>query len=169
MANDTYKIEVNVNGAPSGSDRLAEQQGGIVPDQQDQVQQRQPQTERRSLTDLLEERIGRERFDTAKKVVGTGTGLGLIALDLYQQDLALRGDSNRNLRINETKRKVSILGVTAGLLATGNYVGAALYVGYTALNIAKENRELIKTRNVDTYQSRYYQDRLVKDLTKRSR
>jgi hypothetical protein len=165
---DTYKIVVEVEGAPSGSDALERQQGG-VPEGETPVTKDKTKPKRKSALDLLEDKIGKSRFDTIKKTTGIGTAAGFIALDLYQQDRSFRGDSNRNLRINEGKKWLGTLGATGGLLVTGNFVGAALFVGYTALGLAKENRELINTRAVDKYQSNYYQERLIKDITKRSR
>lgn len=165
---EQYKLSIEVDGAPSGSDRLARQQGTPLPDEKDQVKKKVSEKPK-SVLDMLEEKIGAERFNTGKKVLGVGSAIGYIALDLYQQDKGFAGDSNRNLRINETKKAVGIVGGTAALTLSGNFVGAALFLGYSALGLAKENRELINTKSLDTYQSQYYYDRIVYDITQRSR
>lgn len=165
---EEYKLVLDVQNAPSGSERLAQEQGTTVRETGTQQAPTQRQ-QRRSLMDIIEERVGAQRLDTTKKVFGTTAAVGYIALDLYQQDLNFRGDSNRNLRINETKKWVGVVGATTTLLASGNYIGATIFLGYTALNLAKENRELINAREIDSYRTSYYQNRLVHDVSGRSR
>ena len=164
MANDVYKIEINVTGVDSGSEQLAQQTGDTIP------KPKKPKKPKKvTAFTKLEDAIGKEDFEVLKKVGGGAVAVGYIALDLHQQAQSFEGDSNRVTRINEGKKIAGILGATAVLTLSGNYVGAALFVGYTALGLVKENRELINTMMIDTYVSSYYVERLVADKTKRSR
>lgn len=167
MANGVYKIEIDVNNVESGSERLAQQTGEVIPEAQKPLADKKV----KKVTGLtkIEDALGKENYDILKKGLGMGVTGGYIALDLHQQAKSFQGDSNKVTRINEGKRIAGIVGATAMLTLSGNYVGAALFVGYTALGIAKENRELINTAVIDTYNSTYYLERLVKDKTQRSR
>jgi hypothetical protein len=160
-----YVLEVNVTGADSGSDRLARQQGEVIPSDTEQI--RQPERQRQQAS--IEDRVLGERFNTLKKVGLVGVSGGFVALDLFQQDLSFKGDSNRNNKINETKKIAGIASVATGLVLSGNILGAGMFLGYQAIAYAKENRELINARKVDTYKSQYYAARLVQDTTQRSR
>jgi hypothetical protein len=165
---DQYKLTIDVNGAPSGSEKLAREQGAPLPDEKDKVKKVKSEKPK-SVLDMLEDKIGEEKFNTGKKVLGGASAVGFIALDLYQQEKSFQGDSNRNLRVNEFKKGAGIIGGTAMLALSGNYLGAGLFLGYSALQLSKENREIINTMQIDTYQSQYYYDRVVYDITQRSR
>ena len=163
---DVYRIEIDINGIDSGSEQLASKTGETLP-----KPTKKPSDKKKKVSAFskIEDVIGKEEFASLKKTLGTATAVGYIALDLHQQQQSFQGDSNRVTRINEGKRIAGVLGTTAVLVASGNYTGAALFVGYTALSLAKENRELINTAAVDAYSSAYFVERLVNDKTKRSR
>ena len=158
-----YKIDVNVTNAPSGSERLANEQGQpITP--KDSVSR-----QRTSVLTKVEELIGKERYQRIKTGAATTIGVGALVLDQYEQNANFRGDTQTVSKISDIKKWGSRALVTGGLLATGNFLGAALYIGYTAYALAKENRELMFQRQVDSYKSNYYQRRLIKDVSGRSR
>lgn len=162
-----YKIAVDVNGTSSGSERLANQQGKSVDNTVAAKTPKKP--EKTTALSKFEEMVGKERFKQLRNVTGGVTAVGYVGLDIYEQNAGFKGDSNTVAHINETKKWVGRGLATVGLLATGNYLGAALFVGYTAFELAKENREIINTRSIDQYKSAYYQQRLIYDVSGRSR
>lgn len=165
MANGIYEIKIDVTGAPSGSDQLAQEKG-----QATSTEGKPPKAKKvSSLFDLLEQQVGEKRFKQIRATAGFGLGVGLAGVSIYQQNASFKGDSNTVVRTNEAVTWGTRALAAGGLIATGNYLGAGLYIGYTAFSLAKENRELINTRTLDGFQASYYQERLVNDISKRSR
>ena len=162
MANGTYEINVNVTGAPSGSDQFAKQEG-------------QPTT-----TDITEEPSRGRRpeqqpiiQDRTRRRIQTAAGYGLVggfmALEQYEQNAKFRGDSNTAVQINEGKKWYARGATLLAAASTGNPLLMGIAIGTMAFQLAQENRELINARSIDTYKSTYYQQRLVNDISKRSR
>lgn len=158
-----YKINVVVDGTASGSDKFAGQEEQVSPNQ---TNAKKKQIEKQTKTQQL---IDAERLQRIKAMSSGGLAVGALVLDQYEQNANLKGDSNTTAQIGEAKKWGGRLLVAGGLLATGNFIGAGLFVGYTAYSLAKENRQLIYQQKVDSYRSKYYQARLINDISGRSR
>jgi len=154
-----YKIVIEVEGGVSGQTSTKGGQPTTPTGIKKEAQQ----------TDI--EKIKRnEKFKQIRNMAGGAAAtIGASALTVYEQNATFKGDSNTIARIGEAKKWGSRAVVTGTLLATGNVAGAGLYIGYTAFNMALENRKLLNDRRVNAYQSTYYQQRLVYDVSGRSR
>lgn len=164
MANGIYKVIVEVQNAPSGSERLGDQQGEPIERATPDVMQ-----DEKTKAEKPRSIFSAENTKRLKNTAATGVTLGYAGLRMYEQNAAFKGDSNRVTKINETKKWVGKGAVGAGLLATGNILGAGIYMAWTAYDLALENRAIISERENDRFSSNFYQERLVIDITKRSR
>jgi len=166
MANGVYKIIVEVTGAPSGSEQLPKQPGTQTSPQPQSVKEKKQvsQQSRQKVQDTIDA----EQLAVLKKATGAGVAIGAAGLQMYEQNLSFKGDTNQVTRIGEIK-KWGGKAVIAGTLLVTNPAAAALYIGYTAFNLAQENRQIIHVRENDSYSAAYYQERLINDVSKRSR
>lgn len=164
MANGVYEINVNVTGADSGSGKLADKQGDVLQQQKSELQTPKAKSMQQS---IKEKRL--LTLDNIKAGAGTALAGGALGLEIYEQNAKFKGDSNSINTISSLKTGASKVLVAGGLFATGNPLAGVVFLGYTAWGMAKENRELINARANDSYQSTYYQRRLINDVSKRSR
>lgn len=154
---DVYKIEIDVSTAEGVKEEKAKS-GDII-----------TTTDKKSLVDKTRDLVGKDRFNQIRNVSAGGAVIGAAGLTVYEQNAKFKGDSNTIAQVGEIKKWGGRGLAVTGLLATGRFAAAGLYIGYTAFNLALENRQLIHDRAIDTYSSNYYQQRLIYDVSGRSR
>jgi len=165
--NGKYEIKIEVNGAPSGSEKQAN-----IKFKDPLAGEREKRQKQQIADDKLKQEADDKRtllFNNVKAGAAGVVAVGTLGLDIYEQNAKFQGDSGTVNRINETKSAASKVVIAGGLIASGNVLAGAIYLGYTAYAYAKENRELIFAQTIDSYQASYYQTRLINDVSKRSR
>lgn len=163
MSDVVYKIDVDVSNAPSGNERLAQQQGQPTVTTIDERQAPTP------TKDKLEEAKTVGAFSHMKAITGGVTVVGAAGISIYKQNATFKGDSNTVEQVGQLQKYVGYGTFAFGAAMMGNPLLAAGALGMLAFNLAKENREIINTRENDSYQSNYYQERLIYDISQRSR
>jgi hypothetical protein len=110
-----------------------------------------------------------ELFTTAEKGVATGLLIGREVVGYAKESAQMRGNSAKIAGITNVE-KIANIGLTIGLgFKAGGLPGAGLAVGYTAYNLARENRVFIHEIQSDTARADYYTQRIIRERTGRSR
>lgn len=160
-----YEFDINVNGASgrTGVDISGESETQFIPqDPTDRPTLRpQPITERDRPIGVL---------SAPTQIAGGLLTAGALTYRHEQTTAQLAGDTTKVRKMNELSRGASIAGnLIVGGLLTGNVVGALLGLIYGSYQISEENRALLNEQIIDQYQSNYYQDRLITNVSQRSR
>lgn len=153
-------VKVQVEGAPSGNERLREE-GQLPTEQAKQVSQQE------TVADKTKEK---ERFNNIRDAaIGGAVVVGNAGLQIVEQNNRFKGDSNTATRINEAKKWYGRGALIIGATARFGPLGGLTALATTAYGLALENRELLFERSKDTYTSNYWQNRLIRDVSGRSR
>jgi hypothetical protein len=110
-----------------------------------------------------------ELFTTAEKGVATGLLIGREVVGYTKETAQMRGNSAKIAGITNVE-KIANIGLTVGLgFKAAGPVGAAIAIGYTSYNLARENRVFIHEIQNDTARADYYTQRIIRERTGRSR
>jgi hypothetical protein len=190
MPNTIHEINVNVNGADAGTSTTKQQQ--TIQDVKSRGAQ-QPLARRAQAPQAQQAQrirapgvVGRASRLTSQ--IGAGNygfagasaiAIGLTAFNIGSewaaQSANLRGATTQGRQIAETQRNVNFAG---SLIATtligaqvGGPIGAAVafatVMATRAFELAKETRQYVRDQLISRYQSQYYSDRLIANLSER--